>query len=76
MCFSHRMHKEHWLLLFLASLLNVTKTTVLKIGSSDYQFLESLIRLPLQKEFLDEPSILGVPRLSVFGEQALAEFSL
>lgn len=51
---SHRMHKEHWLFSFSTSLLDATKTTIFKIGKPNYRFSENLIRLPLQKKFLDK----------------------
>ena len=70
---SHKMHKEHWLFSFSTSLLDATKTTIFKIGKPNYRFFENRIRLPLQKEFLCKPSILGVPRLIAFVEQALEE---
>lgn len=70
---SHKMHKEHWLFTFPTSLLDAAKTTILKSVSLITGF-ENRIRLPLQKEFLYKSSILGVPRLSTFGEQALADF--
>lgn len=43
MRFSHRMHKGHWLFTFSTSLLDVTKTTILKIGKPNYQFLETAL---------------------------------
>ena len=49
---SHKMRKEHWL--FPSSLLDATKTTILKIGKPNYRFSENRIRLPLQKKFLDK----------------------
>lgn len=58
---------------FPTSYLDAAKTTILKIGKPNYRFFENRIRLPLQKEFLYKSSILGVPRLIAFGEQALAE---
>ncbi len=70
---SHGTHKEHWLFTFPTSYLDAAKTTILKIGKPNYRFFENRIRLPLQKEFLYKSSILGVPRLIAFGEQALAE---
>ena len=61
---------------FPTSYIDAAKTTILKIGKPNYRFFENRIRLPLQKEFLYKSSILGVPRLITFGEQALAGISL
>ena len=59
---------------FSNELAQCLKTTIFKSVSLITGF-ENRIKLPLQKEFLYKSSILGVPRLIAFGEQALADFS-
>lgn len=54
---------------FSNELAQCLKTTIFNDGKPNYR----RIMLPLKKEFLCKPSILGVPRLSAFGEQALEE---
>ena len=75
-CVSHSEFIKSIGFYLLTELARCLKTTILKIGKPNYRFFENRIRLPLQKEFLYKSSILEVPRLITFGEQALAGISL